>query len=147
MSKRSILLPALALALLFASVSPAASANTLDCRLEFTMSGWSVFYKRSSGDGTVRCTNGQTLRVHIVAHGGGLSFGKSRIENGVGSFAGVQHIRDVLGGYATAEAHAGAVRSAKAQIVTKGPVSLALSGTGHGWDIGVAFGSFVISQR
>lgn len=147
MRTRSILLPALALAMMLAVLSPAASASTLDCRLEFSMSGWSVFYKRSSGDGTVRCNNGQSLRVHIVAQGGGLSFGKSRIENGVGTFAGVQDIRDVLGGYATAEAHAGAVRSAKAQIVTKGPVSLALSGTGHGWDLGVAFGSFVISQR
>jgi hypothetical protein len=147
MFKRSILLPALVTALAFAAASPAASANTLDCRLDFTMTGWSIFYKRSTGDGTVQCTNGQSMRVHIVAQGGGLSFGKSRIENGVGTFAGVQNIRDVLGGYATAEAHAGAVRSAKAQVVTKGPVSLALSGTGHGWDLGVAFGSFVISQR
>jgi hypothetical protein len=143
------LIPFLAplLALAFAGASPSARASTVECRLDFTMSGWSVFYKRSSGDGTVRCNNGQMLRVHLVAEGGGLSFGKSRIENGVGRFSGVRDIREVLGGYATAEAHAGAVRSAKAQVVTKGPISLALSGTGHGWDLGVAFGSFIISER
>ena len=38
-------------------------------------------------------------------------------------------------------------RSAKAQVVTKGEVSLALSGTGKGWDVGVAFGSLVIKRR
>ena len=39
------------------------------------------------------------------------------------------------------------VRSSKAQVVTKGPVTLALAGTGDGWDLGVAFGSFIISRR
>jgi hypothetical protein len=39
------------------------------------------------------------------------------------------------------------VKSAKAQVVTKGEVSLALSGTGSGWDLGVAVGNFIISRR
>jgi len=30
--------------------------------------------------------------------------------------------------------------------VTKGPISLALSGKGRGWDVGVAFGNFIISR-
>jgi hypothetical protein len=59
----------------------------------------------------------------------------------------VRDIREVLGSYATAEAHAGAVRSSKAQVMTKGEVSLALAGTGRGWDLGVAFGKFVIEAR
>jgi hypothetical protein len=87
------------------------------------------------------------MAVRISAKGGGLSFGKSRIENGVGEFSGVRDIRDVLGTYATAEAHAGAVKSSKAQAMTKGDVSLALAGTGQGWDIGVAFGKFVLEPR
>lgn len=144
---RSTVLFLSALLLAFAALPVPAAASTLECRLDFNLSGWSVFYKRSSGEGTVRCNNGQSLRVRIHSEGGGLSFGKSRIENGVGRFSGVRDIREVLGGYATAEAHAGAVRSARAQVVTKGPVSLALSGTGHGWDLGVAFGSFIISTR
>lgn len=129
-------------------VAPGArAAGPIDCHLSFSMSGWSLFYKTMSGEGTVSCDNGQRLPVRIRTKGGGLTFGKSRISNGVGEFSGVRDIRDVVGGYAAAEAHAGAGRSAKAQVVTKGPISLALSGKGEGWDLGVAFGSFVISAR
>lgn len=148
MSGRSLVLATAALALLVAVPAGQARAQAeLDCRLSFSMSGWSVFYKTASGTGTVSCSNGQSLPVRIEARGGGLSFGKSRIDNGKGTFSGVRSIREVLGGYASAQAHAGAVRSANAQVVTKGPVSLALAGTGDGWDLGVAFGSFMISER
>lgn len=132
--------------LLLASALPA-RAGDIDCRLRFSMAGWSVFYKTASGEGTVTCDNGQRLAVRISAKGGGLSFGKSRIENGTGEFSGVRDIRDVLGSYATAEAHAGASKSTKAQAMTKGDVSLALAGKGSGWDVGVAFGKFVIEAR
>lgn len=125
----------------------AARAGSVDCEMRFDLSGWSAFYKRSSGEGTITCNNGQSMRVRLEARGGGISFGKSRIENGVGEFSGVDDIRELLGGYASAEAHAGAGRSAKGQVVTKGEISLALSGTGKGWDVGVAFGSFIISER
>ena len=45
------------------------------------------------------------------------------------------------------KAHAGAGKSAHAQVVTKGDISLALSGKGEGWDVGIAFGNFIISAR
>lgn len=106
-----------------------------------------MFYKTSSGEGTVSCSNGERLAVSISAKGGGLTFGKSRIDDGVGEFSGVYNIREVIGGYASAEAHAGAGKSTKAQVVTKGSVSLALVGKGSGWDLGVSFGSFVITAR
>lgn len=139
---------AFALFLLMMGTAPAAMASgALECRMSFTMSGWSAFYKTSSGDGTVSCNNGERLNVRISAKGGGISFGKTQIDDGQGVFSDVYNIRDVIGGYATAEAHAGAGRSVKAQVVTKGPISLALTGKGRGWDIGVAFGSFVISER
>lgn len=137
---------ALPTALLLVAALPA-QAGEIDCRLTFSMSGWSVFYKTSSGEGTVSCDNGQRLSVRISAKGGGLSFGKSRIDNGTGEFSGVRDIREVLGSYATAEAHAGATKSTKAQAMTKGDVSLALAGKGSGWDVGVAFGKFVIEPR
>lgn len=133
--------------LLLALAAPAQARDLIECKLSFSMAGWSVFYKTSSGQGTVTCDNGQRMHVQISAKGGGLSFGKSRIDNGTGEFAGVRDIRDVLGTYATAEAHAGASKSAKAQAMTKGDVSLALAGKGRGWDIGVAFGKFVIKAR
>jgi hypothetical protein len=122
-------------------------AAEIDCEMRFNLSGWSVFYKRSSGTGTITCNNGQSMRVKLEARGGGLSVGKSRIENGVGEFSGVRDISELLGSYASAEAHAGAGASAKGQVVTKGEVSLALSGTGKGWDLGVAFGNFRIEAR
>jgi hypothetical protein len=141
---------ALAAALLLGlgtALPTSASAAEIDCEMRFELSSWSVFYKRSSGSGTIRCNNGQRMAVSIEARGGGLSFGKSKISNGVGEFSGVDDISELIGGYASAEAHAGAGHSAKGQVVTKGEVSLALSGTGKGWDVGVAFGSFIIKAR
>jgi len=38
------------------------------------------------------------------------------------------------------------VGSSAAQVVTKGTVSLAFSGTGKGVDLGVTFGEFVIAK-
>ena len=142
----TFLAPLLATALLVSAPSVQAG-GPIDCTLRFSMAGWSVFYKTASGEGTVSCDNGQRMAVRISAKGGGLSFGKSRIEDGRGEFSGVHDIRDVLGTYATAEAHAGASKSAKAQAMTKGEVSLALAGKGSGWDIGVAFGKFVIEAQ
>jgi len=124
-----------------------AQAGSVDCKLKFTISGWSAFYKRSDGTGTITCTNGQSMHVRLRARGGGPSVGKSTIKNGTGEFSGVDKISELLGTYVSAEAEAGAVKSAKAHVVTKGEVSLALSGTGAGWEIGVAFGKFQIMRR
>ena len=124
-----------------------ATAGETDCKLKFNLAGWSAFYKTASGDGTITCDNGQKLNVRIEAKGGGLSFGKSKIENGTGEFSGVSDIKETLGSYAQAEAHAGASKSSKASVLTKGEVSLALAGTGKGWDLGIDFGKFTISAR
>jgi len=128
-------------------VAAPAQARDFDCTLRFDLAGWSLFYKTASGTGTVSCNNGQRMAVKITTKGGGLSIGKSRIEDGTGAFAGLHDIRDALGTYVTAEAHAGAVKSSKAQVMTKGEVSLALAGTGKGWDVGIAFGKFVLEPR
>jgi hypothetical protein len=124
-----------------------AQAADLECKLKFTMSGWSVFYKRADGTGTITCNNGQSVAVKLSARGGGLTAGKSTIRDGTGEFAGVHSIDDLFGSYASAEAHAGAVKSSKAQAMTKGEVSLALAGTGEGWDLGIAFGKFTIKRQ
>lgn len=125
---------------------PAMAAGSADCELRFDLSGWSAFYKTGSGSGTVTCDNGQSMAVHIRTKGGGITFGKTRIVDGRGEFSGIGRIEEVLGTYVTAEAHAGAGKSAKAQVMTKGDVSLALAGKGEGWDLGIAFGKFVISR-
>lgn len=134
-----------ALVLLLAA-APAA-AGDVSCRLDFDMSGWSVFYKTGSGSGRVSCDNGQSRAVTIEARGGGLTVGKSEIRGGRGQFSGVDSISQVLGTYVSGEAHAGVVKSSKAQVMTKGEVSLALAGTGEGVDLGVAFGAFTIEAR
>ena len=141
-----ILCQALALALLSAAGSTAAYAAVakVSCHLTFTMKGWSAFYKTASGSGTIKCSNGQSKTVKLTAKGGGLTVGKSSIEDGHGEFSGATGLDEVLGSYVAAEAHAGAVKSSQAQVMTKGEVSLALSGTGRGWDLGIAFGKLTI---
>ena len=85
--------------------------------------------------------------MKLEARGGGLTAGKSTIENGTGEFSNVKNIDEIFGSYANAEAHAGAVKSSGAQAITKGEVSLALHGTGRGWDLGIAFGKFTIKRQ
>jgi hypothetical protein len=114
--------------------------------MTFTMKGWSAFYKTASGSGIVTCDNGTSMKVKLNAKGGGLTVGKSSIEDGHGEFSAVTGVSEVLGSYIAAEAHAGAVQSTGAQAMTKGEVSLALSGKGRGFDLGVAFGRLTISK-
>lgn len=128
------------------TLSQMASAAALECTMRFSLSGWSVIYKHTSGQGVVTCTNGQSMKVKIESHGGGLTAGKSRIDNGVGNFSDITKIGDVLGTYAQADASAGAVKSGTAQVLTKGQVSLALSGAGQGIDLGVSIGGMTISE-
>jgi hypothetical protein len=127
------------------SVQPAHAAE-LSCKLHYNLSGWSIFYKTAKGEGTVTCSNGQSMRVHIRVKGGGLTLGKTKVKNGVGKFTGVHAITDVLGHYATAGAHAGADKSASSGVMTKGDVSLALAGKGRGWNLGVDAGAFIIER-
>ncbi len=124
-----------------------ASGQLIKCKLTFRLQGWSVFYKTAKGSGTITCDNGQSARVTLSTKGGGFTVGKSTIENGKGEFSEVGSIDELFGSYATADASAGAVRSSDAQVLTKGNVSLALSGTGRGWDLGVSFGAFRITRR
>jgi hypothetical protein len=143
---------ALWLALMLAPVAALAASgvqaaeSTMKCTMTFTLSGWSAIYQTADGHGKVTCANGQAMDVDISAKGGGLTVGKYKIDDGRGHFSGVNSIDDVLGSYATANAHAGAVGSSHAAAMTKGDVSLALTGTGKGWDIGAGFSAFTINR-
>jgi len=136
---------ALGLVALLGSMAARADDQDLKCSMTFKLQGWSVFYKTAKGHGTIHCANGQTLHVKLSMKGGGLTAGKST-EEGKGEFSGVHSIDDLLGTYAAAQAQAGAVKSAQAQVVTKGEVSLALAGKGHGWSLGVALTNFTIEK-
>ena len=132
-------------ALLAVSSVAAAADASLKCTMTFTLKGWSALYQTASGSGTIHCSNGETLHVKLSAKGGGLTVGKS-VESGHGEFSDVESVNELLGAYAAAQAHAGAVKSAQAQVMTKGEVSLALSGKGRGWELGIAFGELKIER-
>ena len=118
-----------------------------ECHMDFNLKGWSVFYKTAEGNGRVTCSNGQSANVKISFTGGGLSFGKMEILDGKGTFSDVLNIDEVFGGYVAAEAHAGAVKSAQASVYTKGEISLAMTGSGRGVNIGIDFGKLEISKE
>ena len=141
-----VLLSTTAAALLLVAFHPAHAGDTR-CTLHYNMSGGGAFYKHSTGSGEISCDNGQHLAVSIESKGGGITFGHSEIKDGVGKFSPVADVHDLIGGYATAEANAGAGDASKAQVVTKGSISLALTGKGSGHTLGVSFGSFIISAR
>jgi hypothetical protein len=135
----------LASAALFSAHASAKGAD-LECKLHFSLTGWSAIYKHAEGSGTVTCANGASMPVAISAKGVGLTVGKARVDNGTGRFTDVHDITEVLGSYAEGEAHAGVVKSGNAQIVTKGTISLALAGAGEGVDLGIDVGEFTLSQ-
>jgi hypothetical protein len=146
MKRRTIFaLPILALSL-FAFLPSEASATTT-CHMDYSLKGWSAFYKVAKGSGTITCDNGQTARVRLEARGGGLTAGKSEVREGHGKFSEVSDIKELFGSYINASANAGAVKSSEAQALTKGEVSLALAGKGTGVELGVSFGKFTITPR
>jgi hypothetical protein len=135
----------LALAGPFSSTAKAASAE-LDCKLHFSLTGWSAIYKHAEGNGVVTCANGDSIRVAIEAKGAGLTVGKANVDNGTGRFSDVHDISEVLGSYAEGEAHAGIVKSGNVQVLTKGTVSLALAGSGEGVDLGIDVGELTLRR-
>jgi len=135
----------LACAMGSAAVTPArASGADLECKLSYNLSGWSLIYKHTTGTGVVKCNNGKSMPVRVTAKAVGLTAGKWHIDNGQGKFTDVHNIHEVLGAYAQASANAGLAKSGEAQVLSKGDISLALSGAGEGINLGVDIGQFKI---
>ena len=118
----------------------------IDCKLHYDLTGWSLVYKHTNGRGVVRCNNGQSMSVRVSAKAVGLTAGKWHIDRGVGRFSDVHDIHDVLGRYLQASANAGLAKSGEAQVLSKGPVQLALAGGGEGVNLGVDIGAFTLSR-
>ncbi len=142
---RFVMIPAVIAVALSAAGRAQAADTDLKCTLTFQLKSWSIIYKSATGSGTIHCANGQSLHVKLSAKGGGLTAGKST-ERGSGEFSPASSIDELLGGYAAVQAHAGAVNSVQAQVLTKGEVSLALTGKGHGWSLGVDVGELKIER-
>jgi hypothetical protein len=128
-------------------VQPASAAEAATkCHMTFNTTGWAAIYKKADGRGTVRCDNGQTADVLIHVRGGGLTAGKFSIENGKGEFTNVRGINEIFGEYASAAANAGVVKSGESAVMTKGEVSLAITGVGRGINLGVDLSKFEIER-
>ena len=126
---------------------PARAGGPTSCSIDFNLKGWSAIYETASGTGKIKCTNGQTARASLKSKGGGLTFGKMKIVNGIGTFSEVADISEVFGEYAVAETDAALGKAADAQVLTKGHVSLALAGKGKGVEFGFDFGRFIIAKQ
>jgi hypothetical protein len=145
--KRHIALGLAGLAFLLLAAAPAAAAEkTTVCTMDFTLKGWSAGYETAKGEGTISCDNGQTARVRLHLVGGGLIAGKSAVRDGHGKFTEVADIGELFGDYASAGAAAGAGKSSEAQVLSKGEVSLSLTGKGTGVELGVSVGKFTIHK-
>jgi len=142
LSKKNLFL--LLVPAMFLASPPAQAATT--CHMDFTLKSWSVFYKSGKGTGNISCDNGQKAAVAIRAKGGGITFGKSSIQ-GDGKFSPVGSIKELFGSYGSAEGHAGVVKSASGQTLSKDSITMNLTGSGGGVDIGFDFGSFKISPK
>lgn len=129
-----------------ATVTAQTQSTEVSCEMTFTMRGWSAIISKSEGEGVVTCDNGQREAVDLEITGGGLTFGRTTIDEGKGVFSRVADISEVFGSYAQAEASAGAVEAVSAQAMTKGEVSLAVTTKGTGWSLGVSGAKFSITR-
>lgn len=128
-----------------ASSATAAAERDLSCNLTFISSEWSAVYASAKGSGTVSCEDGSSMPVAIRAKGIGLTAGKWKITDGKGKFTHVTRIEDVLGSYAALSGDIGVAKAGTARVLTKGKVSLALAGTGEGFDVGITISDFEIT--
>ena len=126
---------------------PVAYAGSTKCTLKFDLQEWSAFYESATGTGKITCDDGQSAVVTIRSKGGGLSVGKFNIKDGRGSFTEVSSIDQVFGKYIATERDAGASKSADTWVMTKDKVSLAIAGTGKGWELGFSVDEFIIEKQ
>lgn len=123
-----------------------AQSAMASCTMTYRMSGWSFVYKQYDGIGNISCSNGQRAQVALASKSIGFTLGKSEIE-GTGVFSEVRNLNEIYGNYVALEGHAGVTKSVDGQVLTRGEISLALSGNGRGVDIGVTLGALTISPR
>jgi hypothetical protein len=135
----------LALLLILGLPAKAHGQNLTTCRMDFDLGGWALVVKSATGTGTITCDNGQQANVTIRAKGAGLAAGKYALRDGHGKFSQVSDIRELFGSYGATTASVGVEKEREAAAMTKGTVSLALTGKGTGFDLGVAVEKFHIT--
>jgi hypothetical protein len=146
MSRATVPAVVIALAAVTSAFAAEGTPQMTKCTMAFSLKGWSAVYKTATGHGTITCADGEHAKVKIDVKGGGLTFGKTEILEGKGTFSEVKNIDETFGEYVAAEAHAGAVTSYQAAAYTKGEISLAVTGKGRGVDVGIDFGALTIHK-
>src|SRR5690348_15363121 len=63
-----------------------AAQPDLDCKLTFSLKGWSAIYQHADGSGPVTCAKGASMPVHIRIRGRRPTGGKRRMHAGQGTF-------------------------------------------------------------
>ena len=129
---------------LFLLLSISAKSEAQTCSIKYSLKGWSVFYETYKGSGFVRCSNGQSARVSLTLHGGGLTLGIIDIENAKGKFTGVKSIQDIYGTHFSIGVHAGFARSAEARALFRKYIAGGGAGVGGGYNLGFSFGGLTI---
>src|SRR5262245_28526643 len=76
--------------------------SAMDCQMTYNLKGWSAVYKTAKGEGTITCANGETAKVKLSVHGGGITFGKTEVYDGKAKISGGRSIEDIYGSYAAA---------------------------------------------
>lgn len=132
------------LASLILFVPLSSRAESKSCTIKYNLTGWSFFYQGYKGSGTVQCSNGQSARVSLTLHGGGLTLGVIDIDNAKGKFTGIKSIKDIYGTYFSIDVHAGFARSAEARTLFKGYIAGGGAGVGGGYNLGFAFSGLTI---
>lgn len=118
----------------------------ISCSMTYKLEGFSLAYRQYDGTGEVNCDNGQKALVSLSSKSIGFTIGYSSIE-GEGYFTEVKNINEILGNYLSLGNHFGINKSVDRQILTSGEISLALTGRGHGFDIGFTIGDLSIKWR
>lgn len=141
---KNLLILAGFLGLVVIAVPAQASTPYISCSMNYKLGGWSFVVSQYNGSGNVVCSNGQRAQVKLTSRSIGFTIGQSDLE-GVGYFSELKDISEIYGTFIALEGHIGAVKSGHGQVMTRGIVSLAISGSGRGFDIGVTLGGLNIS--
>lgn len=104
------------------------------CELTFASTTWWPLYRGFTGEGTIRCRDGRSLRVHVVAQGHGLSIDHWRIAHGTGRYSQLASMDDALGHFVRTRDRTHLVRDGRATAPENVRPRLALAGQGQGFD-------------
>ena len=105
------------------------------CELSFASTNWWPLYRGFTGEGTVRCRDGQSMRVHVVGQGHELSVDRWKIAHGSGRYSQVTRMEDTLGHFVRTRDGSRLVKDAGAAVPEDARPHLALAGRGNGFEV------------